>query len=208
MHVSSFPDRFPHYACGIVSPLRLRWVKGVCVFRCNLLPAFFWQNDRGLLNATAVTRGLNGHRIRVSNKVYSGEKNSPAAPAGIRTRNLWITSPAFFQQAILAPHNWRFIKTSDVQWYYCTWEWSCLQLLGFFFWHQITQKNDHKSILIHSNRPCLGLPRVHLFALYFVEPPADSFTFCIVYWTVKQTSTCHLMTCVLHELGPLCLTGD
>ena len=29
--VSSFPDRFPHYAwtVSIVSPLRLRWVKGV-----------------------------------------------------------------------------------------------------------------------------------------------------------------------------------
>ena len=37
-----FPDRFPQYACmdsGIVSPLRLRWVKGVCVFRCNPPPA-------------------------------------------------------------------------------------------------------------------------------------------------------------------------
>ena len=29
-----------HYAWdSIVSPLRLRWVKGVCVFVCNLLPA-------------------------------------------------------------------------------------------------------------------------------------------------------------------------
>ena len=26
----------------------------------------FWQNDRGLLRATAVTRGWNGHRMRVS----------------------------------------------------------------------------------------------------------------------------------------------
>ena len=33
LHVSSFPDS------GIVSPLRLRWVKGVCVLRCNLPPA-------------------------------------------------------------------------------------------------------------------------------------------------------------------------
>ena len=30
--VSSFPDMFPH---------RLRWVKGVCAFRCNLPPALF-----------------------------------------------------------------------------------------------------------------------------------------------------------------------
>ena len=47
-------------------PLRLRWVKGVCVFRCNLPSAHFWHNDRSLLRATAETRGWNGHRIRVS----------------------------------------------------------------------------------------------------------------------------------------------
>ena len=37
LFVSSFPGRFP--LCldrCIVSPLRLQWVKGVCVFRCNL----------------------------------------------------------------------------------------------------------------------------------------------------------------------------
>ena len=36
-------------------------------------------------------------------KVNSGEENSPAAPAGTRTRNLSITSPALYQQVILAP---------------------------------------------------------------------------------------------------------
>ena len=40
LHVSSFPDTFPHYACGIVNPLWLHWVKCACVFRCNLPPAF------------------------------------------------------------------------------------------------------------------------------------------------------------------------
>ena len=50
----------------------------------------FWQNDRGLLRATAVTRGWKGHRIRIST-----EEKSPAAPAGIRSRILSITSPAF-----------------------------------------------------------------------------------------------------------------
>ena len=53
----------------------------------------FGQNDRGLLRATAVTRGWNGHRIRVSTQSYFGEDNSPADPAGIRTRNLSITRP-------------------------------------------------------------------------------------------------------------------
>ena len=50
----------------------------------------FWQNDRGLLRATAVTRGGNGS----AQKVDPGEENSPAAPAGIRTRDLSITSTA------------------------------------------------------------------------------------------------------------------
>ena len=40
LRVSSFPDRFPTLLdSGIVSPLRLRLVKGVCVFTCNLPPA-------------------------------------------------------------------------------------------------------------------------------------------------------------------------
>ena len=39
-------------------PLRLRVVKGVCVFSCNL-PLRLWRNDRpSLVRATAVTRGL------------------------------------------------------------------------------------------------------------------------------------------------------
>ena len=44
--VSSFPDRFPHYAydSGILSPLRLWWVKGVCVFSCNLPPALLAES--------------------------------------------------------------------------------------------------------------------------------------------------------------------
>ena len=40
LRVSSFPDRFPHYAlAAAVSPLQLHWVKGVCMFKCNLPPA-------------------------------------------------------------------------------------------------------------------------------------------------------------------------
>ena len=41
LRVSLLPDRFPILCLdsGIVSSLGLRWVKGVYVFRCNLLPA-------------------------------------------------------------------------------------------------------------------------------------------------------------------------
>ena len=54
----------------------------------------FWQIDRDLLRATAVTRGWNGYRYESAQKVDSGEENSPAVPAGIQTRDLSITSPA------------------------------------------------------------------------------------------------------------------
>ena len=37
-----------------------------------------------------------------AHKVNSGEENSPAAPAGIRTGNLSITSPALYHQDIPA----------------------------------------------------------------------------------------------------------
>ena len=61
-------------------------------YSCHL---HFWQNDRDLLRATAVTRGV--ERIpkeESAQKADPGEENSPAVPAGIRTRDLSITSPA------------------------------------------------------------------------------------------------------------------
>ena len=57
----------------------------------------FWQNDRDRLRATAVTRGWNGYRNKSAQKVDPGEENSPAAPAGIRTRDLSVTSPALYK---------------------------------------------------------------------------------------------------------------
>ena len=60
--VSFFPDRLPLYLCldsDIVSPLRLRLVEGLCVFRCNLPPALLAEWP-GSFRATAVTRGRNG----------------------------------------------------------------------------------------------------------------------------------------------------
>ena len=51
------------------------------------------MTDRDLLRATAVTRaGWNGYESE--QKVDPGKENSPAAPAGIQTRDLSITSPA------------------------------------------------------------------------------------------------------------------
>ena len=53
----------------------------------------FWQNDRNLLRATAVTRGGTDTE-ESAQKVDPGEENSPATPAGIQTRDLSITSLA------------------------------------------------------------------------------------------------------------------
>ena len=63
----------------------------VClVVTCRL---HFWQNDQDLLRAAAVTWGWNGYRNKSAQKVDPREENSPTAPAGIRTRDLSITSP-------------------------------------------------------------------------------------------------------------------
>ena len=74
---------------GIVSPHWLCWVKGVCVFRCNLPSALLaewlgsftchWGNTGGewTLTKSQLT------------KLNYGEENSPAAPAGIRTTTYW-----------------------------------------------------------------------------------------------------------------------
>ena len=56
-----------------------------------------WQNDRDLLRATAVTLGGTDTEIRVSTESWPWRRkilNSPAAPAGIRTHDLSVTSPA------------------------------------------------------------------------------------------------------------------
>ena len=65
--VSLFPDKFPHFACGIVSPVRLHWVKGVCVFRCNLPPALLAEWP-GSFTCHCGSTGMkrNGLRISVS----------------------------------------------------------------------------------------------------------------------------------------------
>ena len=48
--------------------------QGVCVFSCNLRHLRFWQNDRGLLRATAVTRGCNGYRNKSRHRKLTLEK--------------------------------------------------------------------------------------------------------------------------------------
>ena len=75
LRVSLFLDRFPHYACTAAYSAHCDFV-GSRVYACFsiICHLHFWQNDRGLLRATTVKQGWNGHRIR-AHKVDSGEKN-------------------------------------------------------------------------------------------------------------------------------------
>ena len=92
LHVSSFPDRFPRYVRTAAQSAHSDSV-GSRVYAslggtCHL---HFLQNNRGLLRATAVTRTSNKSQHR---KLTLETKNSPAASAEIRARNLSITSLA------------------------------------------------------------------------------------------------------------------
>ena len=49
-------------------------LQDACVFSCNCR-LHFWQNDRDLLRATAVTRGWNGYRNKSQHRKVTLEKN-------------------------------------------------------------------------------------------------------------------------------------
>ena len=97
LRVSSFPDTLPHYACTAAQSAHFGFDRSrayACLgVTCDL---HLRQNDRGLLCATAITRGGTDTEQESAHKVNSGKENVPAAPAGIRTRTLSIT---LYQQA-------------------------------------------------------------------------------------------------------------
>ena len=63
----------------MVSPVRF---VGSRVYACLGVTCHphFWQNDRGLLRATAIARGVTDTEQESTQRVNSGEENSPAAP--------------------------------------------------------------------------------------------------------------------------------
>ena len=67
---------------------------------CNLPPALLAART-GSFTCHCGNTGWSRHWLSESaRKVNSGEENVPAAPAGTRARNLSITSPALYQQAV------------------------------------------------------------------------------------------------------------
>ena len=68
---------------GAVSPVQLHWVKGVCVFRCNLPPSLLAESLGSFMcycSNTGVEWTLNKE---LAHKVDSGEEDSSAGSAGI-----------------------------------------------------------------------------------------------------------------------------
>ena len=67
------------------------WAHACLAVTCHL---HFWQTDRDLFRCYCGNTGWNGYRNKSTQKVGPGKENSPAAPAGTRTRDLSIMSPA------------------------------------------------------------------------------------------------------------------
>ena len=97
--MSSFPDRFPHYAWTAAQSAHSYFVWSkvyACLgVTCHL---HFWQNDRSLLRATAVTRGWNGHT-----KLTLEKKSLPPFLPGFELATFRSGARRSNQQAIPAP---------------------------------------------------------------------------------------------------------
>ena len=74
----------------------IRWVKGVCVFWCNLPPTLLAERP-GSFTCHCGNTGVERTPNKSQHTINPGEENYSAAPAGIRTRNLSITSPVLLQ---------------------------------------------------------------------------------------------------------------
>ena len=78
LRVSSFPERFPHSAWTAASSAHSDLVASKVPIWLGVTSHLqFWQNDRGLLRATAATCGRNGHRIRVSTQSWHWRRKFP-----------------------------------------------------------------------------------------------------------------------------------
>ena len=75
------------------SPFRLLWVKGVCMFRCNLPPALLAEWPGSLTCHCGYTGVEQTPNKSQHTKLNSWEENSPTTPARIQTHNLSIMSP-------------------------------------------------------------------------------------------------------------------
>ena len=84
------------------SPLQLRWVEGVCLFRCNL-PHALLAKWPGSFTCHCSNTGVEQTSNKSQHRNLTGEENSPSTPTRIPTHKLLTMSLVCYQQAILAP---------------------------------------------------------------------------------------------------------
>ena len=103
LRVSSFPDRFPHNAWTAAYSALSDFV-GSKVYACLGVTCHlhFWQNDRGISRATAVTWGWNGHRISQYTKLTLEKKILPPLLPGFELATFRPRVRRSTQRAILA----------------------------------------------------------------------------------------------------------
>ena len=104
MPVSSFTNRFSHCLdSSIISPLLLCWIKGVCMFRCNLPLVLLAQWPGSFMcycGNTGVDRALN----KSQHTELTLEKNIfLLLPLGFELTTFWSWAWCSYQQAIPAP---------------------------------------------------------------------------------------------------------
>ena len=103
LHVSLFPDRFPHCLdSDIVSPIQLWWVNGVCMLRCNLPPALLAEWPGSFTCHCSNGGGGNRHGIRVSTQswLWRTEFSYHSCLLNFKLTTFWSR----VQQAMPAPH--------------------------------------------------------------------------------------------------------
>ena len=106
-HVLHTP--YKHAPCHFMQS-HIRKVYACLAVTCHLC---FWQNDRGLLRATAVTRGWNGYRNKSQHRKLTLEKKIlPPLQQGFKPANFRSRVRHSNHSAIPAPHSSYHIYSS------------------------------------------------------------------------------------------------
>ena len=80
------------FSCNLPPALLVEWLASLCAVYCGNTRVERIQKERKKERKNK-TKQANQLKQQSAQKVDTGEENSPAAPAGTRTRDLSITSP-------------------------------------------------------------------------------------------------------------------
>ena len=140
LRVSSFPDRFQRCSnSGIVSPLRLRWVNGACVFRCNL-PLALLAEQPGSFTCCC------------GNTAVEQTSNKSQHTKVILEKNILLPLLPGFELATFRSQVWRFCQTAIPAPKNCP--------MIFFFLYTVLKR--HKKLVLDKDLPNANLNSLKL----------------------------------------------